>query len=130
LDRVEAGVRRLLAADPHREFISLGPLEDLGGQDLFGVTDWDVPDHFDPLTGALVVTDRYVRFYNLLLARLSDHPQLRLAFYAQGRCMEAPVRERPDPRLVPVLAPLTIEGGRSFADDDGGERRYLLRIID
>jgi len=130
LDRVEAGVRRLLVEEPGLDVVSLGPEEDHGPEDAFGVTDWDVDGRRDPLTGALVVTDRYVRFYNALLRRLADHPRLRLAFYAHGRCLEAPVRERPDPRLIPVLAPVTVESGSSITDSDGWERRYVLRIAE
>ncbi|MGD7705279.1 DUF4838 domain-containing protein [Microlunatus sp. Y2014] len=126
LDRCEAEVRRLLAADPDLDYINLGPADGSG----FGVTDWDVPDRIDPLYGELVVTDRYIRFFNLLLDRLADHPQLKLAFYAYHLYMEPPAREVPNSRIVPVFAPIVVDRRKSIADADGWERRYVLRVIE
>jgi uncharacterized protein DUF4838 len=125
LDRCEAAIRRTLAANPTTEFINLGPNDGPG----FGVTDWDVPGRTDPLYGDLVVTDRYVKFFNLLLDRLADFPDLKLAFYAYSEYMEAPQREKPNPRIVPVFAPIAVDRRKSIADDDGWERRYVLQVI-
>ncbi len=126
LDRAEAAVRAHLAEHPDLDVIHLGPEDGEG----FGITTWDVRERLDPLLGTLVVTDRYVRFFNQLLERLSDtHPELRLAFYAHGPCMEPPVRERPNPRLIPVIAPIAAQIRRSFRGSDGSEERYVMRVI-
>ncbi|WP_328324457.1 DUF4838 domain-containing protein [Kribbella sp. NBC_00382] len=125
LDRCEAAIRRTLAADPTAEYINLGPNDGPG----FGVTGWDVPGRIDPLYGQLVVTDRYIKFFNLLLDRLADFPDLKLAFYAYSEYMEAPQREKPNPRIVPVFAPIAVDRRKSSADDDGWERRYVLQVI-
>lgn len=127
LDRVEAAMRAHLDDHPGTEVIHLGP-EDGDG---FGITDWDVLERLDPLLGTLVVTDRYVRFFNQLLDRLSDsHPDLRLAFYAHGACMEPPAREQPNPRLIPVIAPISAQIRRSLSGSGGNEDRYVMRVID
>jgi len=126
LDRAEAGIRRLLETQPDMDILNIGPADGLG----FGETDWDVPGRIDPLYGEVVVTDRYIRFFNLLLDRLADHPKLKLAFYAYATYMEPPVREKPNPRIIPVFAPIAVDRRKSIADDDGWERRYVLRVIE
>lgn len=127
LDRAEAAIRRMLESDPDIDVINLGPND---GSGFGAATDWDVPERIDPLYGELVVTDRYVRFFNLLLDRLSDHPDLNLAFYAYHLYMEPPVREKPNPRIIPVFAPIAVDRRKSISDADGWERRYVLRVIE
>lgn len=126
LERAVAAARRKLEADPTLEHLNLSPNDGSG----FGVTEWDVPGRIDPLYGELVVTDRYVRFLNLLLAELSpDYPDLKIAFYAYGYHMEPPVREKPDPRIVPVIAPIIVSRRTTIADANGWERRYILQVM-
>lgn len=126
LERAVAAARKRLTANPGDPWLNLGPADGAG----FGVTEWDVADRFDPLYGELVVTDRYIKFFNLMLEQLRpEFPDVRIAFYAYHLYMEPPVREQPDPALVPVFAPIAVSRRNSIEADDGWERRYVLRVI-
>lgn len=125
LVRVVRGCRELLAQFPERKWLNIGPDDGLG----FEKTSWDADD-WDPLVGDLSVTDRYVKFFNLVLEQLqADDPEIGIVFFAYVNYMRPPVREVPNPRLVPMFAPITIDRLHSVADRDGFERRYIERLM-
>jgi hypothetical protein len=102
LRRVVEGCRERLRRNPNLRYIGMGP-EDGSG---FGSDPWDAGD-VDPLNGRISVTDRYIKFYNLVLDALhEDYPDVGIAFYCYSDYMRPPVREKPNPRILPVLAPI------------------------
>ncbi|RAV20061.1 DUF4838 domain-containing protein [Paenibacillus contaminans] len=120
------GALAFMQANPDAKYISMGPLD---GDD-FGTTAWDADD-FDPLMGSNSITDRYVKFYNQVLEQIEpQYPNVGIAFFAYLRYMRAPVREIPNPKLLPVIAPITVERMHSIKNDMSWERSYLEDLID
>src|SRR5690606_6900077 len=96
LRRVIEHWRANLAANPDLDYINVGPHDGAG----FGSDPWDADD-FDPFMGAVGTTDRYVKFFNLILEDLQkDYPNVGLAFYAYTQEMRPPVREKPNPKIM------------------------------
>ncbi|MBP1988743.1 DUF4838 domain-containing protein [Paenibacillus eucommiae] len=119
------GVLKQLEKNPDTKYIALGP-ED--GDDL-GVSAWDAVD-YDPLMGGNSVTDRYVKFYNLVLEQIEPlYPEVGIAFFAYSRYMRPPVQEVPNPKLLPVIAPITVDRIHSIENGLSWERTYLKDLI-
>lgn len=126
LARAIRAAREALSKAPDTRYLNMGPTDGLG----FGVSEWDADD-LDPLTGSRSVTDRYVKFFNLILEDLEpDYPTVGIAFYAYSVHERPPVREKPHPRLLPVFAPIAIDRLHSASDPAGNERRYFLRMVE
>jgi hypothetical protein len=125
LEDVIAASREKLRAGPSAKYLSMGPADGSG----FGVDPWDAGDR-DPIRGDLSVTDRYVKFFNLVLDGLEDEfPGTGIAFYTYSRYMRPPVRERPNAKLLPVLAPIDLCRLHSAENPLCPERQYLKRIV-
>ena len=115
-----------LENDPSTEYVSVGPYDGHG----FGVHPWDAHD-MDPLHGRVSVTDRYVKFFNLLLAELrKQHPNVGLAFYCYSQHMRAPVREKPDTKILPILAPIDVCRIHAIDNPFCWERQYIRQIVE
>ena len=60
-------------------------------------------------TAAVSVTDRYVKFFNLVLTEFHKrHPDVGLRFYCYSQQMRPPVPEKPDLKLLAILAPIDV----------------------
>ncbi|RAV21323.1 DUF4838 domain-containing protein [Paenibacillus contaminans] len=116
---------KYLEQNPNAKYINMGPND---GDD-FGTSDWDAVD-YDPLMGSNSITDRYVKFFNMVLEQIEpQYPDVGIAFLAYVRYMRAPVREIPNPKLLPVIAPISVERIHSMENDMSWERTYLKGLI-
>lgn len=107
-------------------YVSMGPKDGLG----FGEDPWDAGD-IDPLHGRVSVTDRYIRFFNKVLAAVADeHPDAGIAFYCYSQHMRAPVREKPHPHILPVLAQIDVCRFHAIDTPHCWERRYVAEVIE
>ena len=114
-----------LAKNPDLSYVNVGPGDGHG----FGVDPWDADD-FDPLHGKISVTDRYVKFFNLVLAELHEkHPDVGLAFYCYSQHMRPPVREKPHPKILPVLAPIDVCRFHAIDNPRCWDRSYIKEIV-
>jgi hypothetical protein len=126
LREVIAYWRKELQKNPKREYINVGPHDGAG----FGEDPWDAGD-FDPIMGKRATTDRYVKFFNLILEDLQkDYPNVGLAFYAYTQEMRPPVRETPNPRLLPMLAAIGLDRFHSIHNPLSWEKQYLKSVIE
>ena len=126
LRRTVAHYRAELQRNPRMRYISMGP-DDAGA---FGHSPWDADD-VDPLHGGASVTDRYVRFFNRVLDDLQrDYPDVGIAFYCYSLHMRPPVREKPNPRILPVFAPIDVCRFHSILDRVCAERAYIRSVVD
>jgi hypothetical protein len=121
---VESCLARL-AKNPDLAFVNVGPGDGLG----FGHDSWDAGD-VDPLHGKISVTDRYIKFFNLVLAELHKvYPDVGLAFYCYSQHMRPPVREKPHPKILPVLAPIDVCRFHAINNPLCWERQYIRKIV-
>jgi hypothetical protein len=126
IDRVVNYWRKRLERNPNIKYMRIGP-RDGGG---FGHHPWD-SDDVDPLHGKVSVTDRYVKFFNIVLERLQkDYPEVGLGFYAYSQYMRPPVREEPNEKILPMLAPINLCRIHKVDSPHCWERQYMGKIID
>jgi len=125
LRRVTAAVLGYFRKNPQARYISMGPPDGAG----FGTDPWDAGD-MDPLHGKISVTDRYVKFFNLILDEVQkEFPEAGIAFYAYAQYMRPPIREKPNPRILPVLAPIDLCRFHSVDNPICPERSYMKEVI-
>lgn len=115
-----------LKKDPQLKIINIGPDDGSG----FGSDPWDAFD-YDPLVGKTATTDRYIKFFNLVLEEIhKTHPDVQVAFYAYTQELRPPVRERPNPKILPVLAPIGVDRLHAINNPRSWERAYIRELID
>ena len=118
--------REKLKQNPAIQNVNAGPHDGQG----FGTDPWDADD-FDPIFGKPATTDRYVKFFNLVLDDLQkDYPDVGLAFYAYTLEMRPPVREKPNPKLLPMLAAIGLDRFHSIGNPLSWEKKYLRTVIE
>ncbi|WP_127584243.1 DUF4838 domain-containing protein [Paenibacillus koleovorans] len=129
LECVVNGSLAKLSANPSLKYISMGPKD---GHPKFYTwnPDWD-GDDIDAFTGLLSLSDRYVRFYNLVQERLASagYPDVGVAFYVYSIYTQPPVRWEPNSKLLPIFAPITFDRLHSIGDPISWERNYLKDLI-
>jgi len=126
LRRVIEAKQKVLDREPDRRYVNIGPNDGAG----FGNDPWDADD-MDPLHGKVSVTDRYVKFFNLVLEELQKtHPDVGVAFYAYAQYMRPPVREKPNPKILPVLAPIDVCRFHAIDNPICPERAYIRDIVE
>lgn len=124
--RVIAHWRQYLEANPDAKYLPIGPADGAG----FGNDPWDAGD-MDPLHAKISVTDRYVKFFNIVLGELQkDYPDVGIGFYAYAQYMRPPVREKPNPRILPVFAPIDICRFHAIDNPVCPERAYIKDIVE
>ncbi len=116
---------------PTREkfYVGMGP-NDGGGYcecELCKALDGGV---FDPFAGGISRTGRYIEFFNRVLALLEkDYPNLHIVWYVYGsHMMPPPAGLQPNPRIVGVVAPISMDRLRGM-DNPMSPDRYTLRWL-
>lgn len=123
--RVIASVKARLAKNPGLKYVKLGPPDGAG----FGSDPWDAGD-MDPLHGKVSVTDRYIKLFNIVLAEIQKtHPDVGIGFYSYAQYMRPPVREKPNPKILPVLAPIDVCRFHAIDNPLCPERAYIKDIV-
>ena len=75
-------------------------------------------------------TDNVIRYLNALLARTKDEfPNLKLGFYLYSWHGGFPVREVPDPRIVPVIADINFSRFHGIGDETSKTRFHYEDIV-
>ena len=125
LRRTIAKARATLEKNPRHTHLSIGPEDGLG----FGEDEWDAGDT-DPLHGRISISDRLVKFLNLILDDLQeDYPDVGIGFYCYSQHMRPPVREKPNPKILPILAPIDVCRLHAIDNPRCWERHYIDDII-
>lgn len=79
-------------------------------------TAWDAGD-WDPSLNRVSITDRYVRFCNLVAERVTKkYPDVLFTITAFVQYSRPPVREKLHPNIVPVIAPITYCRAHAMTD--------------
>ena len=123
--RVIAAARQTLKNRPDLRYLPIGPEDAVE----FGEDGWDAGD-YDPLHGRVSITDRLIKFYNIILEDIQrDYPDVGIAFYAYSLHMRPPVREKPNPKILPVLAPISVCRIHAIDNKLCWERQYIDQIV-
>ena len=80
---------------------------------------------YDPFSADPSVTDRYIWFFNQVLAKVNDkYPDTKIAFYIYHTYMRPPVKWKPDPRITGALAPIALDRVHGFSNPVAPEKSY------
>ncbi len=126
IDAVIKAWRKKLQKNPDIKYMGIGPHDGSG----FGTDPWDADD-FDPILGKGATTDRYIKFFNTVLEDIQqDYPDVGIAFYAYTRELRPPVREKPNPRILPMIAAIGLDRFHSIDNELSWEKKYLRTIVE
>jgi hypothetical protein len=100
--------REYFRANPDSPWIGMGPND--GGNycecDACHALDAGDPD---PFAAKISMTDRYIWFFNRILEGIADEfPDKKIGFYSYAAYNRPPIREKPNPRIIPAFAPITL----------------------
>ncbi len=85
---------------------------------------------FDPLYGGESMTDRYIWFFNQVLDALEDdYPNLHIVWYVYSLHTMPPEIE-PNPRIVGVFAPISLDRIRGMDNPMSPDRHILRWLVD
>jgi len=113
----------------HQMSVSLSPVDGITFCECPKCKALDAGD-WDSTMNCVSITDRYVNFCNRIIDRVARvYPEELFGMLAYVQYTRPPVRETPDPRLVPVLAPITYCRAHSMADTACASRQDLLKLV-
>jgi hypothetical protein len=94
--------------NPEAEIIGMGPNDGRGFCECENCKALDGGD-YDPFGHCVSMTDRYVWFFNQVLQGIQDEfPTKRIGFYAYAAYHRPPVKVKPDRRIVPAVAMISL----------------------
>jgi len=109
--------------------LSLSPNDGATFDDSAADRAWDAGD-FDPSVGAVSITDRLIRFCNQIVARVrTKYPDELFGMLAYVQYTRPPLREKLDPNLIPVIAPITYSRNHPMTDDGEPNNKTLRHIV-
>lgn len=83
----------------------------------------------DPYDGVRSVTDRYVWFFNRVLERvLPEYPDTRVATYVYACLTLPPRKEKPNPRINAIMAPINFDRVHGFSNPLAPEKKHVLDL--
>ena len=93
---------------PEEPWVGMGPNDGGGFCQCQSCRDLDGGE-WDPYSAEPSVTDRYVWFFNQVLDAVHRrHPGKKIGFYAYHAYKLPPRKHKPNPHIVPALAPITL----------------------
>ena len=124
-------IRKHHEATDEKVYVAMGPRD--GGTYSYcrcdGCEALDKGVH-DPFVNGESMTDRYIWFFNRVLEELEDdYPNLHITWYVYQRHMMPPERQ-PNPRIVPVFAPISLERVHSMDNPMAMDRQVLRWLLD
>ncbi len=110
-DVVKAAVQTTLEffrATPDSLWIGMGPNDGRGFCECASCKALDAGD-WDPFGATISMTDRYLWFFNQVLDGIAaEFPDKIIGFYAYASYNRPPLKVKPNPRIVPAFAPITL----------------------
>ncbi|UCE47293.1 MAG: DUF4838 domain-containing protein [Phycisphaerales bacterium] len=129
LKRATEAVRQYFRNNPAAEWIGMGANDGRGFCECEKCRALDGSD-FDPFGDYESMTDRYVWFFNQVLDGIRDEfPDKRIGFYAYSVYNRPPLRVKPDPRIVPAVALITLCRRHGMDNPVCPEKSYEQWII-
>ncbi len=110
--------------------ISVGPADSTGYSESIE-SQMASSGRIDPVTGRKDFSDLQILLCNTLLERLEkEFPNLHLGFYLYNVHSDYPVRYKPHPKIVLVLADITHSRLHSTLEEQSKTRRYYKSILE
>jgi hypothetical protein len=116
--------------NPEADIIGMGANDGRGFCECEQCKALDAGD-YDPFGHCESMTDRYVWFFNKVLEGIRDEfPNKRIGFYAYAAYCRPPVKVKPDPKLVPAVAMISLCRMHGMNDPVCPEKSYEQWIIE
>ncbi len=116
--------------NPSAPWIGMGPNDGAGFCECPNCRALDAGD-FDIFEHRISMTDRYIWFFNKVLEGISDEfPDKKIGFYCYSCYMKPPVKVKPDPRIVPAFAPISLCRIHGMSNPVCPERSYYRKIME
>ena len=118
-------------ANPDKPWKGMGPNDGRGFCECANCTALDGND-WDPFAAYMSMTDRYVWLFNQILEGIADEfPDKKICFYSYASYNRPPLKVKPNARIVPAFAPITlcrIHGlGNSICPEKDKYYRWLVQ---
>jgi hypothetical protein len=128
--RTAERVKEYFRANPDAPWIGLGPNDGRGFCECDNCRALDAGD-WDPFGEEISVTDRYMRFFSEVLHEVhKEFPGKKIGFYSYSVYMRPPLREKPDPHIVPAFAPITLCRVHGMNNPVCPERSYYGSLME
>jgi hypothetical protein len=129
LHRAIEQTRQFFRQNPNEKIVGMGPGDGRGFCECDQCRALDAGD-WDPFAKITSITDRYVWFFNQVLEAISDEfPDHCITFYAYDGTMRPPVREKPNPRIIPTFAPIKLCHIHGISNPVCPERNYYKSLL-
>ncbi len=103
-----ATVRAYFKKNPNAPWIGIGPHDGRGFCECDKCKALDGGD-WDPFAAHMSMSDRYIWFFNQILDGIKDEfPKKKVCFYSYAAYNRPPVKHKPNPRIIPAFAPITL----------------------
>lgn len=100
--------RAYFRANPDSPWIGMGPHDGRGFCECENCKALDGGD-WDPFAATMSMTDRYLWFFDQILQGIADEfPEKKIGFYSYAAYNRPPRKVKPNPRIIPAFAPITI----------------------
>ncbi|MGC9318872.1 MAG: DUF4838 domain-containing protein [Armatimonadota bacterium] len=120
---------RMHEENPDRTWFGIGPNDGGGFCECPKCRAQDTGD-YDPFSGEISITDRFLRFANAVAEQVHQlYPDIKFAFYAYSNYMRPPTEVVPDPSIVPAIAPITLCRLHGMGNPVCPERNYHQYLI-
>ncbi len=129
LEIAVGATKQYFRSRPEAEMMGIGANDGRGFCECENCRALDGGD-YDPFGHFPSMTDRYIWFFNRVLDGIQDEfPDKRLGFYAYSVYNRPPVKVKPDPRLVPAVALITLCRLHGTSNPVCPEKSYEKQII-
>jgi len=115
--------------NPEQPWIGMGPNDGSGFCECQRCLALDGGD-WDPFSNQRSVTDRYVWLFNQILDGIKDEfPDKKIGFYSYHSYQQVPVKTKPNPRIVPAFAPISLCRVHGMNNPICPERSYYKTLM-
>ena len=130
LKRAINEVKNYFRKNSSAPWIGIGPNDGAGFCQCANCCALDAGD-FDDFENRISVTDRYMWFFNKVLEGISDEfPDKKIGFYCYSSYMKPPVKVKPNQRIIPAFAPISLCRIHGMSNPICPERSYYKTIME
>ncbi len=122
-------VKEYFRKNPNEPWYGMGPNDGSGFCECENCKALDSGE-WDYFSNEPSVTDRYIWFFNQVIAGIEDEfPDKKIAFYNYHTYTRVPLLNKPNPKIVPAFAPITLCRVHGMGNEICPEQIYHETII-